>query len=565
LRIYNRNEKDPLTDLNVYDFDVKFTGKTVDAGERALGNCRKDLKESEKYVCPFQIGPVIKLPYEVTAERDEYDPISLGSLNVTVYMKYAGNLITDTKSILDGTVTIYPKKPISMVNSEKMVKQLQRSFNETKVIFKVIIFLLSLCTVCIAGNKIVDVLISSEPSGYCTQDNQCKADETCDVASKTCIKKEAKQIIKEHDAKAEKTKKKCEACFDSGKYAFCVDQKCYDKIPPPGLVCTWKREFCDSPSLIPTVGSGTVTSGEESAKDSIGLLTKLVLAVLTLYGLIELWNIEFGKGEGKEIDVEEQKSEMKKLIEYGIKVGFTTCVLPRVLGEIGLGKVFTKIGTGVGDLCELGMRFTPLILTYIKLQIAFMHYEMCIKMVEAQLEASSAVAGAEGGFYKNQVQAQASLNTMTQMMNCYNQLMQPLSEITRDINYISYIIKSIQTATVFRYNNVKISANSRLSGTGIFEVYVKNICNGGIGQAKIEIIGNDAQGKTCSRSDSIQCLQMDYMPSMYSYMYYQQQTGSLSSYINTNNCETGEIKVIITMGSGKTETYKFYYEKTGST
>ncbi|MCK4335850.1 MAG: hypothetical protein KAW40_03960, partial [Candidatus Aenigmarchaeota archaeon] len=136
IRIYNRNEDVELSDLNFYDFDISLTGTKVNAGERSLGRCTEDSREANKYVCPFQIGPLINLPEDPEYEVDRKDPdqtfdsISLGKVNLTIYVKYASDLARTTISRLDGEIKIQPKKPDYMINSEKMLQGMQENFDK---------------------------------------------------------------------------------------------------------------------------------------------------------------------------------------------------------------------------------------------------------------------------------------------------------------------------------------------------------------------------------------------------------------------------------------------------
>jgi hypothetical protein len=498
LRIYNRNTQVPLTDLNVYDFDVKLTGRTVVAGERTLGNCRKDSNDANKYLCPFQIGPVIRLPtatHNVTKEKDTYDPISLGSLNVTVYMKYASNLVMETKSILDGSMTIIPKKTNNMLNAEVMMERMYEKFKDFEKIFKWIVAVLSFCTVCSAGNQIIGSVETAIPKSNSTSGNM--------------------------------------------------------------------------------TASGNITS----TGDFIQTIGSIAAAIILIYAIFGKLLPKLGLTGGDE-DTQQKQSEIMEYLKQGIKWGIIVCVMPRLVGDIGgwiapKGSTVEKgfgvasaIGKGFSNVCNALISMMPMVMGFIQFYIAYLQFEMCMEMVQAQVEASAYAAGGIGNeAYQAQAGAQAAMSMMTTMMNCFSTLMQALNQLTYTMMWTSQSVGGTLGAgtygVIFKYKGAQIAANSQISGSGVFEVEVQNICKGGVNQAKIDISGT---GTSCTGSGSSPCSQMNYMmptyTSGYPYMY-QQQTG-LRAQLNTANCESGPTHVIITKGSGATDSYDFNYTKTGT-
>lgn len=556
LRIYNRNAQAPLTDLNVYDFDVRLTGRTVDANERALGTCRKDSKDSNKYFCPFQIGPVIKLPTEthnVTKEKDEYAPISLGSLNVTVYMKYANNLVTDTRSVLDGSITITPKKTNSMLDAEAMMEKMQRNFKDFEKYFKTIVLVLSACAVCSFGNQIISAIEStstklktSQPQAGTGTANQQLYDACYQSQLANCL-----DLVKNGQAAAANV-------TDSS--------ECSEKA----------KSICSK--IYPVASTGKPEETKDTTFSAWDAVSILVSGIITVYAITKLSKFSLG-------DEEEKKSEITKSLEKGIKWGLLACVMPRLVGDIGgwiaskgsatenvFGKI-SSVGEGMGNACNVVLRLMPVVMGFIQFYMSYLQFQMCMEMLQVSLEASAYTAsGISNEAYQAQASTQAAMSMTTQMMSCFNTLMNALNQLTYSMMYTTQALGGLFSegtyAVIFKYSGREIPANSQISGTGILEVYVKNICRGGSSQAKIDIFGKDAAGKSCARSDSTPCLQTSYIPytssAGYPYNYYQQQTSSLTSRIDTNTCETGDINVIITMGSGRTDSYIFKYDKTGT-
>jgi hypothetical protein len=480
LRIYNRNEKVPLADLNVYDFDVKFTGKMVDAGEKALGNCRKDSKESEKYICPFQIGPVIKLPYEVTEERDEYNPISLGSLNVIVYMKYADNLVTEKKSVLDGSVTIYPKKSFAMINAENTKQKMKKTFNNFQKIFGIITFVLAFCATCSTGNKLIDTV-----EGIVSHGEDCE-----------------KQL--QQQSQGTKT-----------------DANTGDTSQNTG---SGNTQSSHTQGQTQKSQQTTIECGKNTGWDWFGIIISSIFTGLAIYAL---W---CKKSDLCVFDQEQEKSKITKSLENGIKYGFTICVLPRIIGEIGewaaeggskterfFGKV-SSIGKGIGKICTYGLVYgAPILTSVLRFITSYMRFQMCMEMVQSSIETSAYTAGSipnEG--HQIQTGAQMSINMMNQMMSCFDEFSRALEKLTMDIVLITQYMNNIGGNKIERiiiYINNKLLSqtdsknieNIQVCEGDTLMVVAEGFCKGGVSRVQIRMTSDDEKCTNLPHPTNVQC------------------------------------------------------------
>jgi len=499
LRIYNANANVEVTDLNVYGFDVKMTGTTVSAGERSLGNCQKDSSDPSKYVCPFQIGPVIRLPnsieYNVTnnPRQTSLPDIELGATNASISIKYANNLIMETKSVLDGTITIHPKKSNSQINAEAMREKMAMQVKSFTSVFKGVVTFLAYCGVCAAGTTLINRIENTKKSGT-GQGLSCNAAQSTTQPPKPGIQPTATYC-----------KDCCSTCVSTGK--------------PANECSTFICEGCDcsSASLAsdtgyqPETGAGHISfqSGtqatDKSKTDWWCYIIGIVLGVATVYGTMKLLGMSIGGDE------ENQTNDMGKALEKGIKWGFATCVLPQIVGRIG--DIFTKEGTKadnifegvatfgekVGETCSILMGMMPLIINFISFYISFLQYEACMDNVQNQLEYSSAAAANAPGVYGATAEAATAANTMTQMMGCYSTLLQGFERLSCSMSQMSSTMSMLggsgSSSFVVHFKSQGPLANDAyICGTGELQAIATGYCKGGTQSTSLEISHSGEMG-----------------------------------------------------------------------
>jgi hypothetical protein len=290
LRIYNRNADVGIPDLQVYDFDANLTGKTVNANLRSLGNCQKTSQEANKYICPFEIGPTIKLPdtpeYKINKENpdtQEFPPISLGAVQVAVYIKYLDNKVQKTLTANDGTITIHPKLLDSYIDYLKRLKEAQDAYNKTKAIMVTAIRFLSLCATCVMVNKFMKEIFGDAPS-ICNSDNDCtKNDPNAKCVGNQCMGTTGGQNSTQNQNSASALKTQCENCINGGgcwckndnKCGNTVGSNCVQQSPAPFLICTAMScgsyyTAANSPSDYQPETSGAKLAGSAVAADFAG-------------------------------------------------------------------------------------------------------------------------------------------------------------------------------------------------------------------------------------------------------------------------------------------------------
>jgi hypothetical protein len=461
IRVYNNNEDVGLADLTVYDFDAKFEGASagVTTNERSLGNCIKDSKDSEKYLCPFQIDPVLKLPatdgYNVTKQSNQTDfpPFSLGSLNITIYVRYANGLEKKPLSKLDGTITIHPKKTDSMINAENMLEKMHKTFDSFIGIFKWVVMILSFCAVCTAGNTVVDN-----------------------------IKSEVDKM----------QQKKCKNVPPCPKGQACQNGKC----EPLTTTKTSGNQTAGNQKNI--TGTGTSEMDTKDIIGSIAVTVGLVLTTMYLFGML-------GGGD----DPEKAKSDIMDSMKSGLKWGLVTCVLPRIVGEIG-GWIVPKdsgwkkgfegvsaVGKGMNTACRMLFGIMPTIMNFIQFYIRYLQFEMCMQVVEAQVEASANYGGSTSGQYADayqaQVQAQTAAGMAQSMMTCFNQFGESLQSLTNSMAYMGNYMGTMggmQTYVRFYLEGTDIGETRDICGTNKTLTVQANLCEGGVPSQSINIIGS---------------------------------------------------------------------------
>ncbi|MCX6818004.1 MAG: hypothetical protein NTU57_04040 [Candidatus Aenigmarchaeota archaeon] len=487
IRIYNKNAAVGMADLSLYDFDITFKDAKVPANERSLGNCQK-LKETDKYLCPFQIGPTIKLPdsseYVVTnsSTQTELPAIEFGSSNITIYVKYAGDLERKALSKLDGSITIVPKKTDSLINMEKMREKMAKNFESFKGVFKTIIFVLSFCAVCSMGNSIVDTakgLISGIGSKDCSK-SACANGQVCNAVTKKC--EDTAEGLSNATAKEVSDCKI--TCTEKGKNNA-------------GMNITECLEDCSS-----TGWTGDAFAG----------IVAVATAYFTIAALLGLPPFKDSMHIFPE-DEETQKNDFTTALESGIKWGIGACVMPRIVGELGAwiaphdkvqnpdGSWTTKesgtekafgvvsaIGEAAGGICDKIIKALPVILGFLQFYIAMLQFQMCMDMVQTQVETSSQYLGATntdtpvGKAQQAQATAQAGITVMNSMMQCFSMLTNALNQLSTSLALFSAIANSNTgggTTSLIYFLNGNQLTGTTITAPGTFIAQGTNLCKGG--------------------------------------------------------------------------------------
>jgi hypothetical protein len=538
-----------MADLSLYDFDIVFKDAKVPAGERSLGNCRKLSAGSDKYLCPFQIGPAIKLPdspeYVVTnsSEQTELPAISLGSSNITLYVKYAGDLERKAISKLDGTITITPKKTDSMINAEKMREKMAKSFSSFQKIFKTIITMLSFCAVCKAGNTIVDTAESAiEGIGK----DECKP---------ACV---SPQICNSGKCEAPSTgqPQSKSYCYVLGtQTGTCGSAPCIGAV----LSITAKDGCSQLPENKKSSCESCFASSAGSDFSAGDIITILVAVATVVYTIIALSKLNlFGSAD-------DQKSEITDGMENGMKWGFAVCVMPRIVGELGAWAAtkdsktenafegISAFGKGVGKACDILLGFMPLIMGFLQFYLNYLQFEMCMDMVQSQVEMTSQYAGSSSNpAYQAQASTQAGISTMDNMMNCFSKLSNALDSLTNKLVILGqYTSSSLGSTRIIYFYNGNDIGQQRSLGPGTFAVRATNVCRGN-SRAYIDITGT---GTGCSATRSeIYCSNNNYQ----NVNNYNQQDLT-SSTLDTSKCTNGgNINVLVNAaGTAKQETFTY--------
>ncbi|MEE9323151.1 MAG: hypothetical protein V3U72_01270 [Candidatus Aenigmarchaeota archaeon] len=673
IRLYNRNQTVGLTNPNLYNFDISLTGTGVDADLRTIGNCRKESEEANKYICPFQIGPAINLPetsgYNVTKDHEQtFEPISMGTVNITVYVKYASGLARAVLSRMDGDIKIQPKKSNAMINAEKMTEKMKETFKSFEDIFKWVVAILSFCAICSAGNRIVDSVEGAirrngdsegapgapetpeetekppyevtcteacDGSNYCRKvcdgpyplhksagDAQCK---TADPEYKCCCQVKTCQeacggaisscrhspgfcsggdLALYHASDGDDFCKKdipgticccgvktCqEAC---GGYYSCLnncndqypghksdgDDFCKAKTDYSGSTCCCKStagtESSSPDDYQPETG---VVSFEEEKDTAGGDIIALLISAATAYFLAVSLTKMTGLWPGEEADTEEEENEIMKYMKRGLFWGFTTCVVPRIVGDLGgwiapegsdVEKGFgvvSAIGSGMSDVCNILTRLLPVVMMFIQFYISYLRFEMCMEMLEIQIEASAMAAARSEGVYQAQAGAQAGIGTMNSMMNCFNQLMQAMNQLTMTSIFLSAQLGTMgggQTSITYYHGGKNVENVDKICGKGTLKVDAYNYCKGGAPEQTLNIEGTgcgDHKNKQCTYS-------MPMMPTYGSYSggYYsgsQQYSGEIHGQISTSGCADGTtITVTVTGVKPRTKVFTYYKDE----
>jgi len=589
VRVYNNNADVDMADLSIYDFDVKF-GKNagVSVNEHSVGNCMKNSKEADKYLCPFQIDPLIKLPgtdeYNVTKDSSQTDlpDIALGSLNVTLYVRYAGGLEQKALSKLDGTVTIHPKKMDSMINAEKMLEKMRKTFDSFIGIFKWVILFMSFCAVCAAGNQVVNSVekaLSNMKPGTATKGTVTPIPgiSTSTPSILDCLDSDSNN---DPDA----------ICGTNDMNSYCTrltdnswKPKCLECAKNDGnCLCVHKNSCISSGSTAAPSAPAPQTTSASSGSDIAGIIGPLAITI----GLALTVMLMFGG------DADKEKNDMLDNMKKGIKWGVVTCVLPKALGAAMAGiagkltgkeSTWTKtskdveaFGSAMGDVCKMILGLMPIIMQFIQFYVQYLQFETCMQMVEAQVEAgATASAGASGPLasaQQAQIEAQTAMGTTQQMMSCFNQFSGSLQQLANSMAYMgNYMGTMGGTQTYVRYSlNGQPITDNKICGQGTLHV-LANLCKGGVATQMITIAGDGCgQPSGSCRGDcnyNVPMIQSG-VPMMQGYSAYTNTFGSSIGGSAPISCDlplakcNDNIKITVTAaGSGEPKSESFTYKK----
>jgi hypothetical protein len=318
---------------------------------------------------------------------------------------------------------------------------------------------------------------------------------------------------------------------------------------------------------------GQVTTGcENSYWDYIG---GTVAGIATIIATAKILKLDLG-------DEKQNQNDITDSLEKGIKWGFMTCVLPRLVGDIGgwmapsgssADNAFNKVsavGKGMANTCNAALGMMPLIMQFIQFYISYLQFQACMDMVQSQIESSAYYASNAPGVYGAVGEANTAASTMNSMMTCFSTLADAFSRVSYSMSYMQ---NSINTFTgsmgiTYKLDNVDLGNSRTLDHAGNFQAIATNVCSG-TGQAGIEITGTDAPGKTCkSHSGPISCnaypsysssYYSPYVSSSYSpgMMMQQNQQSLPPTTLDLKNCASGNIQVVVTGRGVSTETFTF--------
>ncbi len=335
-------------------------------------------------------------------------------------------------------------------------------------------------------------------------------------------------------------------------------------------------------------------NGEDGDGGEGGDIGGVVLAIGTIVGmwflaeaLMKKMKLSPQDREGADVDLEEEESEILKSMKNGFYWGFMTCVVPRIVGELGgwiaeegstaegIFKISSAIGKGMANVCNVLTQLAPVVMMFIQFYISYLRFEMCMEMVEMQIDTGAQVAAQAGeGIYQTRATAQTSINVMNSMMDCFNQLMEAMNRLTMTSIYMSSALGSIggvTTKVTYLVDGRVLHDRDHVCGKKKVEVEAQGYCKGGAPRTVIRITG---EGGNCeAKSEHEKCVYT--MPTLPTYSgggyyggyygAYQQQyrTGDvviLDNYYLDRMCE-GESTITIEVEGVKKKTLIFYYHK----
>jgi hypothetical protein len=465
-----------------------------------------------------------------------------------------------------------------MISSEKMRKKMQENFEKFEDIFKWVVFGLSFCTVCGAGNAIIEGITGAMPGDKCKRDTECDPQtQKCDPATGSCVPKD----IEDKDTEVTIPEDLCPEFTDcsidnecpSDCYGTCLCRDCrteedyiFDVVIYSGQSCPGGISSApNSPGDYQPGTSGISFADNGNGVGGVAVWT-LIASAISLFLYTALLGKIFKTGDENE-DVEEEKSEIVKYMEKGIKWGIAVCVMPRVVGEMGAWiaeggspaeRGFEKVaafGKGLGNVCNVIMRILPLVMMLIQFYISYLRFEMCMDMLEIQIEAGAQAAAQAQEPYQAQAGVQAGVTMMANMMNCFNQLMQAMNQLTMTSMFMSQQLGTFGGGTTditYSYRGRDVSGADKICGVGSLKVDAYNFCRGGVPRQSIRIEGPGCRGyydsESCAYSTPVMPTYPTYGGGYYGGYYGSQYSRVMSGQMSTEGCTDGGTIIVTVTG-----------------
>ncbi|MBN2042392.1 MAG: hypothetical protein JW754_01145 [Candidatus Aenigmarchaeota archaeon] len=158
--IKNRGTGD-ISDLTVYDSTIDMTGTAVTVYSPRCQEISTQRSPSQsRYLCSFRIPASITLAEEVTQDPDQtFADVQLGQSNLTVYYKYANNLVYETRSVGLGSLTVQPELDDNLRSMFAQQKEAEKMYKAMEDIFLWLIRIAAFCTVCLGTDFFWDKVI----------------------------------------------------------------------------------------------------------------------------------------------------------------------------------------------------------------------------------------------------------------------------------------------------------------------------------------------------------------------------------------------------------------------
>ncbi len=156
----NREDGD-ISDLKVYDSTIDMTGSKVNVYSPRCQEIGTERSPSQsRYLCSFRIPPSITLSAKVTEDPDQtFVDVPLGKANLTVFYKYANNLVYESRSLSLGSLTVQPELDDNRRSMFSQQKEADKMYKSMENIFLWLIRIAAFCTVCLGTDFLWDKVI----------------------------------------------------------------------------------------------------------------------------------------------------------------------------------------------------------------------------------------------------------------------------------------------------------------------------------------------------------------------------------------------------------------------
>lgn len=404
IRMVNRGTGD-ISDLNVYQQDIVLSGgdSYADIGI----SCPRSLTGTN-LKCNVDIGPRIPLTEEVNKKPGQtFDSFTIGVPNITLFYKYANNLVYETDHVTLSGITVVPKKTQSMVDREQAQKEMDQMVNTVDKIIRGVLYMAGYCVTCYASVKIWNAIDPTEEQELVEKTGEKKenlqelqqyADNLEKISNLETKNTEHREKLKEYDVqyKAEE-----------------INEEKYDELTQP-----LEYKISQNDKQISTLQKVNDAYGEKfdenkEITNQIDVLREqaklgtwgTIGAILGIAALLGATIAAFGGSEKVK-----NEDEYLDIALDGAKFALWTCVIPKVLG--GLMDIFGKEGF-IGDLgrgvekgtdtiagiCGFLGSITPYLFRASQILIEIMSLQMCLNNMKRNTGYYGAYGNTASGIY----------------------------------------------------------------------------------------------------------------------------------------------------------------------